>query len=389
MKTSDIRTDLKAFLDGEVDPERAKQIHEAVESQADLKAEADFYALLAKSLKAVRASDAEPRASAERLASRFERRGFLPFLRRHAWQLATAAGLLLIVVFFAPRPKYAFERIGSDAITTASPPAAGAAAAPETKAPSLAGKGVAAEDADFARRESRAASDLPSTLGGDLQLDRMVVRTAVLRVRVESVVSAERAVRKWVAGSNGFIEDEQSSRLDGSEPSTLFVVRVPEKRFDAALDYFQSLGVTVDRSIDGQDVTSQIVDLDQRIKTLKAQEETYRNILRQARRVGEVLEVQDYLTRIRTEIESIEAQAKQLKALARLSTITLTLEQRVGPEKTGEDPNWASEAWAKAARTLGSILQALATAIIYAFVTSPIWLPVALLLWLVVRRLRH
>lgn len=387
MTTSDIRSDLKAFLDGEVAPERAREIQEAVQSQPDLRAEADFFTRLSRSLKAISASDVESRASAERLATRFERRGFLPFFRRYAWQLAAAAGILFVAVLVAPRPRSAYEQADAGRLITASPPPAGSAAVGGGKAESS--LDATSAEGELAEGRTRMGSEVPPSVAGDFQLDRMVIRTAVLRVRVENVASAEKSVRKWVAGSNGFIEDEQSSRLDGSEPSTLFVVRVPEKLFDAALDYFQSLGVTVDRSIDGQDVTSQIVDLEQRVKTLKAQEETYRNILRQARRVGEVLEVQDYLTRIRTEIESIEAQAKQLKSLARLSTITLTLEQRVGSEKPGEDPNWASEAWAKAVRSLGSVLQALATAIIYVFVTSPIWLPATLILWFVVRRLKR
>ncbi|MCH8275521.1 MAG: DUF4349 domain-containing protein [Armatimonadetes bacterium] len=217
---------------------------------------------------------------------------------------------------------------------------------------------------------------------------RAVIRTAELRLKVESAEDAERQVTTLVDGWGGYVERSESSDLSADEPTISMTVRVPETVFSEAIQKFEELGVRLHKSTDAEDVTSQLVDLGARVKNLKSREEVYRQILRAAKNMKDVLDVQSELTKIRGDIESLEAHMKMVGGLAALSTITLTLEQRFGATPPVEtDPNWAADTWAKATGALVTALRGLAVFAIYLFVYAPIWLPILFILWVSVRYL--
>lgn len=112
-------------------------------------------------------------------------------------------------------------------------------------------------------------------------------------------------------------------------------IRIPAENFDTFIAEIAK-GVTYfDRKdISSQDVTEEYIDVASRIKTKKALEKRYLNLLSKANKVAEMLEVEKQLSTIREEIESQEGRLKYLKNRVALSTINIemykTLEQNSG-----------------------------------------------------------
>ena len=75
----------------------------------------------------------------------------------------------------------------------------------------------------------------------------------------------------------------------------------------------------------GQDVTEEFIDLEARIKTQKALESQFLEIMKQANKVEDALEVQRQVAEVRTEIEKLEGRKRFLENRASLSTITVSL----------------------------------------------------------------
>jgi hypothetical protein len=125
--------------------------------------------------------------------------------------------------------------------------------------------------------------------------------------------------------------------------------------------------------------------MDARIKSMLVQEETYRALLKQARRMDDVISLQQQLTTVRGQIESIMGQRKSLATQAALSTISLTLTQSAVAHQPAKDPNWLTQTWAESTTQMGGFLRGVAAILIWLGVFSPIWLP---LLWLTVRAVR-
>lgn len=219
-------------------------------------------------------------------------------------------------------------------------------------------------------------------------MPRQVIRRAEVAVRVPNVEKAEREVNRIVLGWQGYVESANSSDLDTANPVLTMAIRVPVDRFDEGIAKLESLGVRLRKVVSSEDVTGQIVDLDARLSTLRAQEETYRGLLKRSSNLESVISLQDKLTEVRGTIESMSAQRKTLGSLASLSSISLRLEQDAVAHGVSKDPNWMAQTWGESTTALGGAVRVVVTIAMYLAVFSPIWLPIVWFIWRSTRPVR-
>lgn len=113
------------------------------------------------------------------------------------------------------------------------------------------------------------------------------------------------------------------------------VIRVPADGFDALVGELERNVERFDsRTISARDVTEEFLDVSLRIQIKKETEKRYRDILVRAKTVKDILEVERYLGRIRTEIESLEGRLKYLENRISFSTLTVTFYE-LKPEAVG------------------------------------------------------
>ena len=113
------------------------------------------------------------------------------------------------------------------------------------------------------------------------------------------------------------------------------VIRVPADNFDDLVHELEGSVERFDsRTISARDVTEEFLDVSLRIQIKKETEQRYRDILTKAKTVKEILEVERYIGRIRTEIESLEGRLKYLENRISFSTLTVTFYQ-LKPEAVG------------------------------------------------------
>jgi hypothetical protein len=202
-------------------------------------------------------------------------------------------------------------------------------------------------------------------------------------------VAYDRAAR-LATELGGFIADSDAQASgDATEPqSGQITMRVPVDRFDEARARLAALGVLKGESIAGQDVTDQLVDLDARVTTLQAQEEAYRTLLGRAESIGDVLQVQDQLFSVRTQIEQLQAQAASLQDRAALSTITVTIEEpaAVGPD---DDRDGLDASWDRAKDAFTGVIGGLLVVAAALLPIAGLLLLAAVVVWPVVRRRRR
>ena len=250
----------------------------------------------------------------------------------------------------------------------------------EAPAPSVAKAGAAAVSDGAGGPEMKLASQTKSVIS-----NRMVIRTADLSLRVDNVEKAEKEVQRIVTGIGGYVDNASSSDLDSDHPTLNLSMRVPSQAFDVSMSKLEALGVRTSKSISSQDVTEQVVDLDARIKSMLAQEETFRGMLKRATRLDDVINLQQQLTDLRGQIESMLGQRASLAKQASLSTISLTLTQGAVLRQEPKDPNWLAQTWAESTNQMGGLLRSLAALGIWFAVFSPLWVPA---LWMLVRAIK-
>ena len=162
--------------------------------------------------------------------------------------------------------------------------------------------------------------------------DRKIIRNANLTMEVNSTTDASHRVTSIAESHGGFVVTSESKQRDDADSGkrTLdikLIIRVPSNQFGLALDEIRSLASNMrEDNVSGQDVTEEFIDLEARIKTQRALELQFLEIMKHASKVSDALEVQSQLADVRTEIEKLEGRKRFLENRASLSTITVNLE---------------------------------------------------------------
>jgi len=168
-----------------------------------------------------------------------------------------------------------------------------------------------------------------------------LIKRASLSLSVESIEESIQQVREIVSAQQGDIlslsdrsQDTDAYRGDRTSPAgrqqaTLFEIRVPQDRFDSAIDAFAEIGEVQDRAIATEDVSSQLVDLQARISNSQKSEEALKEIMSRSGKISDVLEVSRELSQVRQDIEQMRAAQQSLKTQISFSTISVSLESAI------------------------------------------------------------
>jgi hypothetical protein len=211
--------------------------------------------------------------------------------------------------------------------------------------------------------------------------DALIVRTAQLGLQVADVDTALAKAQQAVGALGGYIGASTRSIVD-EHPVATITYRVPVERWDEALVTFRGLADEVlTEQTDAVEVTAQAVDLDARLKNLRATETALQGVLEQAVKIPDILEVQAQLSTVREQIEVLVAQRTELGDRAALGTISVAY----GTEVVAVTQ--ATESWDpagevdRASATLVDFVQGLASAGIWFAI---VWLPVLVVLAVIV-----
>ncbi|HEX6717777.1 MAG TPA: DUF4349 domain-containing protein [Pyrinomonadaceae bacterium] len=162
--------------------------------------------------------------------------------------------------------------------------------------------------------------------------DRKIIRNADITIEVNSTTDAQHRVTSIAESHGGFVITSEAKQRESIERSqrtfdVKLVVRVPSNQFGVAFDEIKTLASnTPEEHVSSQDVTEESIDLEARIKTQKALELQFLEIMRQANKVADALEVQRQIAEVRTEIEKLEGRKRFLENRSSLSTITVNIQ---------------------------------------------------------------
>ncbi len=209
--------------------------------------------------------------------------------------------------------------------------------------------------------------------------DAKIVRTGSLNLRVDDLDASVRAGRDAIRGFGGYIGASRQTN-DGDASTASIAYRIPSASWDDALDALRRLGTVLGEETDAVEVTAQIVDLEARIRNLRASETALQQIATTATKITDVLEVEKRLSEVRGQIEQLDAQRGELEDRAGFGTLTVTYGiQVVAVTEAAKGGEPAVEV-DRATGSLINVLQAVTTAgIWFAIVWLPILLAIGLL----------
>lgn len=160
---------------------------------------------------------------------------------------------------------------------------------------------------------------------GDIEVrvetEQKIIKTARLAFETKDPVSTHEKILRLTKENKGFVQSDQSGKGYGRINYNL-VIRVPADNFQGVIDGISD-GVDYfdQKEVSRKDVTEEFVDLQARLNAKRKLEERYLQLLKRAKNVKEMLEIERELSGIREEIEAKEGRLQYLQNKVSLSTI--------------------------------------------------------------------
>jgi len=196
---------------------------------------------------------------------------------------------------------------------------AGSAGSASGGAASFAAQSAAPSAATYA-----AAAPAPAASPIDVS-QRKIIENASITVEVADVNAAFQRVGDLATKAGGYIAGSDLSRQDGSLHASV-TARVPSGGLAGFTQSVAALGTVISQGQSSNDVTQQYIDLNGRLQALQAERTAYLGLLSKASNVADALKVQQALTDVEAQIESLTTQIQSLDRLSSLATVNVMLE---------------------------------------------------------------
>jgi hypothetical protein len=168
-----------------------------------------------------------------------------------------------------------------------------------------------------------------ATTGTDKTTDikKKIIKTANISFGVSDYKESRTNIDSIVVKHKAYIASENEYNSSYSINNTI-VIRVPAENFELLLNELEGEADDFEsKSINTSDVTEEYVDIMKRLENKKKVEAQYIELLKKARTIAEILEVNEHIRVLREEIEAKEGRLKYLQNQVGLSTITLNIHQ--------------------------------------------------------------
>lgn len=194
--------------------------------------------------------------------------------------------------------------------------------------PPVANKMVSPEALDAVRFPPPAViddyGDQASKTGAASTIDKKIIKEGEIRFKTADIAVTRKALYTSLKKLGGYVAEESETNESGRKEITLNV-RVPAKNFDQLLTSVSANAEAIDsKNIRIKDVTTEYIDVTTRLANKKKLEERYLDLLKKGSKISDLLEIENKLTEIRSDIESTQGQLNYMMKQVAYSTLDIT-----------------------------------------------------------------
>ena len=263
----------------------------------------------------------------------------------------------------------------------------GGALIQETAAAASQPRAVAASEGTGSEQKLLAPEEAASGDAGDeLSLERKLIKNVNLDAETTEFDQLLELVNRRVEELGGYIEQMDSHAPSGSdsagERSAYIDARIPADRLEEFMDTALEGAHITYRSETVTDVTLQYTDLESRQKVLRIEQDRLMELLAEAERSEALIALEQRLSEIRYELESLESQLRVYDNQVSYSTVSISLREvsTLSPDAGSGFLDQLQTGFQKNVRTMLNFLR---NAVLFLLTGLPMLLPVAIMVILV------
>ena len=155
---------------------------------------------------------------------------------------------------------------------------------------------------------------------------KIIIRNAKIEIVVDNFDTSINSINKFVEEKKGIITKNDIKTDIGNNKEGRIEIKVPAENLDALLAQIKKISqVVTSETISREDYTEEYIDINARLQKKRALENRYREILKTAKNTADILSIEEQLSNVREEIESINFRIKYLDKSAVMSEVSLSI----------------------------------------------------------------
>jgi hypothetical protein len=159
--------------------------------------------------------------------------------------------------------------------------------------------------------------------------ERKIIKEGEISFQTSNAAETKELLSRSVSELGGYFSSDNVSNYSDRVEYRV-TIRIPSDKFDVLLEKISKTAQKIEsKNINALDVTEEFIDIEARIKTKKELEIRYKELLKQAKKVEEILEIEREIGSLRSEIESAEGRLNYLKDRVSLSTLTVVFYEKL------------------------------------------------------------
>ena len=215
------------------------------------------------------------------------------------------------------------------------------------------------------------------------EMSRKIIRDCYMTVKVDDFDSAYAQIESLAIQYGGYVVSGNTNNYEGSTSRNGYIsIRVDAERLVQALEAIADLGLVENSNFSSQDVTSEYYDFKSRLEQYTAQQIRLLDMYDRAETVEELILLESELTRVNSEIDSIQGMLRYYDQMTMLSMITVDLHTPSTYTQTVEPKGFAGF-WEKLStgflRGLNGVLDAISGIIVFLVSALPALIILAVL----------
>ncbi len=178
----------------------------------------------------------------------------------------------------------------------------------------------------------------------NIDWDKKIIKTAHVALELKDYNAFNKSIHQTVKKYGAYVASEEQTQNNYSLENTI-TIKVPVEQFEDLMNTLGGDGIKViERKINSEDVTAEVLDNKGRVEAKKEVRQQYLLLLKQAKTMKDILEVQTEINTVTEELESASGRVKYLSHQAAYSTIHLKYFQYTNPQqKPDEEPGFFSK----------------------------------------------
>ncbi len=175
--------------------------------------------------------------------------------------------------------------------------------------------------------KKEASQPLKNTAESDV-IKKKIIKDGRLGMDVKNLSASKTNIDTIVRNLGGYYDNESLSNNDYATAYDL-KIRIPSDKFEILIAKIESgEGEVSYKEIDARDVTEEFIDLETRLGNKQKYLTRYQELLRNAKNIKEILDIEEKIRVLEEEIESTTGRLKYLNDQVNYSTLELNISQK-------------------------------------------------------------